>query len=642
MKNIFLYEFKQLIRDKKTLFFTFILPVILFPVINGGFSLFTKSRIEKLKSENITVLYNCNENKGYGKRVVDNLTDSTLTFKNIELDLFSDSLLLEYPVFLNIKKDSTGKDLLEIKYSSKKEKMNILARTFIGKMRKFQEKETSLFFKSLDVNDFTERRKIESENLASREKTNRNNSSTSIPLSIVLILFFGTYFIASYAIVGERDNKTLETLLTSGIERKSVIYGKLFLIILSGMVVSVLELTSFYIYSSLSFGSIDISLSFNQTILLALATFIISIFMASLVTIVSARIKSSSTGQVIVTPLMVIVALLSFAGTSSGINLEKGILLIPILNGTALIKAIIMDSVTIFQFLAVTIVSVGYSIFMLRSTIKYLGSENVLDSDINFESMRSSEDKTSFAIISYLFIFVIYMVLGSFLQSKDIVSGLIISQIFLLGLPALFLAKIGMGSYIKPLKFNSFKIKYLIIAIFFGLFGRFAISIVSIAFSYLFPIPDMGSSEAMIKLFGKFSMLEAIALIAVVPAIFEELVFRGTITDLMRNSKRSDIVTSLIVGVFFGFMHMQTFTIVETSLLGVIITYITLKSGSIFPAMILHFINNGVSVFMAKNSDQHWMGIMGELESSGNIYYTGAIVLFIFIAWYISEERYEK
>lgn len=55
MKNIFQFELKQLFRDK-TIFFIFILPMLLMPVLSGGLTFFTKSRLKSISEEKVTVL----------------------------------------------------------------------------------------------------------------------------------------------------------------------------------------------------------------------------------------------------------------------------------------------------------------------------------------------------------------------------------------------------------------------------------------------------------------------------------------------------------------------------------------------------------------------------------------------------------
>lgn len=83
--------------------------------------------------------------------------------------------------------------------------------------------------------------------------------------------------------------------------------------------------------------------------------------------------------------------------------------------------------------------------------------------------------------------------------------------------------------------------------------------------------------------------------IALVPAIFEEIMFRGYIQRALEKSW--GIKTAIIVsGFMFGAYHLQPSNLLPLSFLGIIFAYVTYISDSLIPAMILHFINNGSQV----------------------------------------------
>jgi sodium transport system permease protein len=51
-----------------------------------------------------------------------------------------------------------------------------------------------------------------------------------------------------------------------------------------------------------------------------------------------------------------------------------------------------------------------------------------------------------------------------------------------------------------------------------------------------------------------------------------------------------------VVGVIFGFFHVSLFRILPTALLGFLLTYVVLFSGSIYPAMLWHTLNNALGL----------------------------------------------
>lgn len=84
------------------------------------------------------------------------------------------------------------------------------------------------------------------------------------------------------------------------------------------------------------------------------------------------------------------------------------------------------------------------------------------------------------------------------------------------------------------------------------------------------------------------------SLFAILPPIAEELAFRGVVFGLLRPyGKTIAVVGSAFV---FGIMHGNLLQIPFAFLGGLFFGYLVAETGSILPAVILHFMNNGMSV----------------------------------------------
>jgi sodium transport system permease protein len=83
--------------------------------------------------------------------------------------------------------------------------------------------------------------------------------------------------------------------------------------------------------------------------------------------------------------------------------------------------------------------------------------------------------------------------------------------------------------------------------------------------------------------------------IAVLPAICEELAFRGMLLSGLRRQFRPAVLI-VVIGLIFGLFHVTLFRIAPTALLGMILTAIALMTGSVFPGMLLHAGNNALGV----------------------------------------------
>lgn len=81
---------------------------------------------------------------------------------------------------------------------------------------------------------------------------------------------------------------------------------------------------------------------------------------------------------------------------------------------------------------------------------------------------------------------------------------------------------------------------------------------------------------------------------AVVPAFTEEFVFRGVILSNLR--KYGDAFAVLASSLLFGLMHGNFVQIPFAFVIGLVLGFATVYTNSIFPAMAIHFLNNGFSV----------------------------------------------
>jgi hypothetical protein len=91
------------------------------------------------------------------------------------------------------------------------------------------------------------------------------------------------------------------------------------------------------------------------------------------------------------------------------------------------------------------------------------------------------------------------------------------------------------------------------------------------------------------------SMWLGLVYIALVPAIFEEIMFRGYIMRALEKSW-GIWVAIIVSGIMFGGYHIQPSNFLPLSFLGILFAYVTYVSQSLYPAMLLHFINNGSQV----------------------------------------------
>jgi hypothetical protein len=98
-------------------------------------------------------------------------------------------------------------------------------------------------------------------------------------------------------------------------------------------------------------------------------------------------------------------------------------------------------------------------------------------------------------------------------------------------------------------------------------------------------------------------LLFNLTMMAVVPGIFEELAFRGYVQRQFERSlgPAAGIVLS---GVVFGVYHLRLSQVLPLTMLGIFLAYLTWRTGSLLPAILVHFAHNALAVVAARYVEQ--------------------------------------
>ncbi len=92
------------------------------------------------------------------------------------------------------------------------------------------------------------------------------------------------------------------------------------------------------------------------------------------------------------------------------------------------------------------------------------------------------------------------------------------------------------------------------------------------------------------------SMVKNVLLVGLLTAIAEEFMFRGVIQTIFTRWTKNVHWAIWITAALFSAFHMEFFGFLPRMMLGVLFGYMVVWSGSIWPAVWGHFINNGTAV----------------------------------------------
>jgi len=132
-------------------------------------------------------------------------------------------------------------------------------------------------------------------------------------------------------------------------------------------------------------------------------------------------------------------------------------------------------------------------------------------------------------------------------------------------------------------------------------------------------------------------LLLNIIIIALIPALGEELLFRGILQRIFTEWTKSALAGILLSSVLFSALHLPFYGFLPRMMLGVLLGYMLVWSGSLWLPIAAHFINNAAAVlliFLYNNGsisiDPDKVGAGGESYSElivGTLFFTAALWL---------------
>jgi len=225
-----------------------------------------------------------------------------------------------------------------------------------------------------------------------------------------------------------------------------------------------------------------------------------------------------------------------------------------------------------------------------------------------------------FTFISLILIFFLYQIVGGvityilFGMQLNAVNttgyrvATALGQILFILIPTIILVRLVTHRPTEYLRFRAPKFAAILTAL-IGMFSLQQVLQVYMVFQEKIPLPtELQSIMQQFKdmfdtlykqLVGAHTIGELIVVlvvVAVVPAVTEELMFRGLI---QRNLERvlTPVGGMMVTGVIFAGYHLNPFSFIPLVAIGMYLGFLAMRSGSIWMSMIGHFANNALAVF---------------------------------------------
>ncbi|OQP50698.1 hypothetical protein A4H97_02345 [Niastella yeongjuensis] len=110
---------------------------------------------------------------------------------------------------------------------------------------------------------------------------------------------------------------------------------------------------------------------------------------------------------------------------------------------------------------------------------------------------------------------------------------------------------------------------------------------------------------AILKVRSVWDIVVNVFIIALLPAVGEELFFRGALQRVVIHLTRNPWVGIILTAVLFSALHLQFSGFLPRMFLGIVLGAFYWFSGSIYTSMIAHFANNAVQVIAASYAPEY-------------------------------------
>lgn len=389
--SIFKKELRDTLRDRRTLLAMIVVPVLVFPVILGLMTTVSKSfsDAEKEKVFKIGIISEDGSNRltqildeapeELGKRELIFINDLSSPHELIKSDSFA--LIFELESGFDSNESQQKSNEVKIYY----EETNLTAK---GRAQGYLE-----FVKNTLVSERMARNNmdmtvltpltLEYVNLSSEKELIGKVAGGFLPYLFIIFGFIGCMYPAIDLFTGEKERKTLETILTTPVPRWKFLVGKMGVIVLSGIAAATFALIGLFLsievlgfvedQSLISVVRSVLSLKFILMLYLLLLP--LTVFFAGLLVPITVRAKTFKEAQSIITPLNFAVIFPAMIGLIPDIELDIVTAFIPIVNVVLATKELIAETLS-FGLLLITFFTMFIlAIFSVMLSYKKFESE---------------------------------------------------------------------------------------------------------------------------------------------------------------------------------------------------------------------------------------------------------------------------
>ncbi len=626
VRAIFGLEIRSLLRDPRTVFISVVLPVLLLPGLLVAGNLVTEREAEREEARSYRIAVT-----GTRASLADTLlagllqnSEADSRFRQVQVEnpmraLDADSVDLvveglepaEWEALMDgdtaeasVPDELAGAPVIRIHFHSNRTASREGAETARRHlMETRQERRDALIVDAgFPVHPRTVAQ-VEGVDVATDQEVQGAHLGRFITLILLGLMVLGGSAVATDTLAGEKERGTLNTLLTSAATRKEIVTGKLLAVMAIALTIAVIQVLNLWIFLGLEIieppPGFAIQVSWEMAAGLLLIFLPVVALTAGILLLTSAYANSYKEAQLYLTPVLLGLALPALAPILPDISLQSAIILVPLANLSVAARDLLLGDLNLLALAGAWVVTAGAAVWVTARSIRALHDEDVITGDTSqAEFLGGPALFRKRVLIWFLVFWAVKVMIDLNLPFDDIRIAALVSVGLIFGVFPFILIRRFRLDPVKALALRKPR-PWVWLGVLIGVpGGLLTAQTVFQLMDRVIPIP-----VELLENFGQALMPEAIPIwqllivVAVVPGIVEELTFRGVLLHGLRR-RFGPVGLALVVGLIFGVFHFQIFRIPSTAFLGVILTAVTLMSGSIFPAILWHILNNGIAVYL--------------------------------------------
>ncbi len=446
---------------------------------------------------------------------------------------------------------------------------------------------------------------VEELDVASAEQVTGLKVGRLLTVFFLLFILSGGAVVATDTLAGEKERGTLETLLTTAAGRRDIIAAKLLAILSVAVAITVIQALNFLAYVVFRLVPLpaDFALDLSPATAFAVLVMLLPVAacVSSVLLLTSGIATSYKEAQLYFFPTFVLTLAPALASFLPGLELRSVIALVPIAGVAVGVKEILTGAADVPMLLLTWLVNAGTAAGAALAAERTLSAERLIAVATEPAGAEPSPQLFQRHVLrAFAVLWAILLVVSLNLEGKfDIRAQATVNLvgIFLVGTLVLvrrYRLNPRSALALRPVRWPVW------IAVVIGAPAGLLTGIAVFRLANLIvPVPPEileGFSEALLP--EALPFWQAVLFLAVLPGICEELTFRGLLTYGLHR-RLHPVALVLAVGVVFGVFHVALFRIAPTAYLGMLLAGVTLLTGSVLPAVVWHALNNALALWAA-------------------------------------------